>query len=492
MVVKARQQEKIKAIGYIRQSDEREDKEDISEQTQLLKIQQFCEFNDWELVAVFKDIDYSGFRISFKKRPGFMEAMEYLKNTPEIQKFVAFNLSRITRRKKDFLAIKDIMGQLEVDICSTAEKLDFGSATGRMVANILADFNEYYSDNLSDITTDNKETNAIKGRWNGGPPPIGLKKQGDIFVEDGEKAIWVKTGFELAKQGYGPYRVAKYLLKKYGVDWDPRRVRYILTNPTYAAMQKWKGKLYPLKGGYHKLVEWEDFLYIQNTLFGKEKAWKGKDDRQLLSSILRCPVCGGKMHSRWTLSKKTRRYMCSRKNLPGGCSSPIVDLPTMNDVVISEIALMAKSRYQSDEILSKLDDDQNDSTKSIQKLRDEFSKLESAKQNVFDDYYLYNKRTEDEFNALIKRYETRQKEIERLLEKVPFPVKNKYGDFDDILNEVGNTILELSTQDQRKLIELLIDRIVPGTPTKLTFRWGEIKEIPVAKTKYSGAGVYFY
>ncbi|MBJ8192596.1 recombinase family protein, partial [Bacillus cereus] len=45
-----RAQHKIKAIGYIRQSDEREDKEDISEKTQLTKIEQYCELNDWELV----------------------------------------------------------------------------------------------------------------------------------------------------------------------------------------------------------------------------------------------------------------------------------------------------------------------------------------------------------------------------------------------------------------------------------------------------------
>ncbi|BFH45168.1 recombinase family protein [Paenibacillus melissococcoides] len=125
------------AIGYIRQSDEREDKEDISEQTQLTKIKQYCEYNDLELVAVFKDIDYSGYRISYTKRPGLMEALRYLYSHKQVKKLVCYNLSRLTRRKKDFSLIHDSLESLHVDICSALEQLDFGTPNGRLFAGIL-------------------------------------------------------------------------------------------------------------------------------------------------------------------------------------------------------------------------------------------------------------------------------------------------------------------------------------------------------------------
>lgn len=489
--------EEIYAIGYIRQSDEREDKEDISEQTQLVKIQQFCDINGWKLVKVFKDIDYSGFRISYTKRPGIMEALEYLKNDAlkKVKKFVAFNLSRITRQKKDFNLIHETLKKLEVDICSASELLDFSSPTGRLVTSILVDFNEYYSDNLSDVTMENKKTNAMKGRWNGGPAPFGLVKINDSFAEDGYKAEAIKKCFRMAKSGKGTFVISKWMndqgiRTETGKHWTPRRMRYVLTNSTYAGMQRWGGEYYPLND-CPKLVSWEDFQYIQDTLFGKENAWKGKE-RQLLSSVLRCPVCGSKMHSRQTLSKKTRRYMCSQKNMPGGCKSAVIDLPTLNDSVIQAIAATANERYSKSQLVPRMADKREESLEAIQKLRAERARLEQAKQNVFDDYYLNSKLTEEQFNALMKRYEDRQKEIDELLQKIPLPSKNQYGDFDDIMSIFGEGFMRLSEQDRRKFIELLVEKIIPDSPTIIKFRWGEEKIIPIKETVKYKSPVYFY
>ncbi|WP_198041767.1 recombinase family protein [Paenibacillus larvae] len=485
---------KIKAIGYIRQSDEREDKEDISEQTQLSKIQQYCDFNDWDLVEVFKDIDYSGFRIKYTKRPGLMQAIEYIKNNP-VQKLVIFNLSRLTRRRKDFLLIQESLNKLEVDICSTAEQLDFGSPTGRLVANILVNFNEYYSDNLSDVTMDNKKTNAEKGRWNGGPAPFGLKKDGDSFTADGDKADAIRLAFRMAKDGKGPYLIAKKLnelsvLTETGRSWSPRRIRYVLTNPTYAGMQKWQGKLYPLKS-CEKLVEWDDFQYIQDTLFGKEKVWKGKE-RQLLSSLLRCPVCGGKMHARFSTGKKSRRYVCNKKNTLGHCPSPNYDLPTLDEAVVQAIGAMAKKRYEASELILELNESQEDNTNTLKNLRDEYNRLDAAKQKIFDDYYINNKLTEDQFNTLMTRYEKRQKEIDEALQKIPLPQSKSYGHYDDIIGEFTEALEVLPKQEKRKSIELLIDRIIPGEPTKVIFKWGDEMEIKPREMKKYNQKVYFY
>ncbi|QHZ50870.1 recombinase family protein [Paenibacillus larvae] len=486
--------QRIKAIGYIRQSDEREDKEDISEQTQLSKIQQYCEFNDWELAEVFKDIDYSGFRIKYTKRPGIMQAIEYIKNNP-VQKLVIFNLSRLTRRRQDFLLIQESLNKLKVDICSTAEQLDFGSPTGRLVANILVNFNEYYSDNLSDVTMDSKKTNAEKGRWNGGPAPFGLKKQNDGFVIDVEKADAIKLAFSMAKDGKGTYLIANKLnglsvLTKTGKSWSPRRVRYVLTNPTYAGMQKWQGKFYPLKN-CEKLVEWDDFMYIQDTLFGKEKVWKGKE-RHLLSSLLRCPVCGGKMHARFSTGKKSRRYVCNKKNTLGHCPSPNFDLPTLDDAVIQTIGVMSKMRYDTSEIIPQLNETQDDRMNTLKKLHDEYNRLDAAKQKVFDDYYINNKLTEEQFNDLMKRYEKRQNEIDESLKKIPLPRSKTYGDYDDIIEEFVEALSELPKQEKRKSIELLIDKIIPGEPTQIFFKWGEVMEIIPKEIKKYNQKVYFY
>lgn len=489
---KNKRKTKIQAIGYIRQSDEREDKEDISEQTQLSKIKQFCDYHDLELVAVFKDIDYSGFRISYTKRPGLMDGLAYLKTNKKVKKLICYNLSRLTRRKKDFSLIHESLEGLGVDICSALEQLDFGSANGRLFASMLADFNEYYSDNLSEITNSNKQTNAEKGRWNGGPFPFGIVKHGKGSIED-QNGTYIKTMFEMAKSGNGPFKIAKWAVDnniptETGVQWTPRRVRYVLTNVTYARMQKWKGKVYPLLPDYAMLVTWEDFLYIQSTLFGEEKAWKGKE-RQMLTSVMRCPVCGKKMFSRTTRYKNNRRYVCCGKNEPGSCKSPNFDLATLDVAVIELIAKISTERYSKSEIWSNVIDDDNIS--SIQNIRYELERLDKAKQKIFDDYYVNQRLSEDDFEAAMSRFEKRQSELAKQLEKIPMP-NNKFGDFDDILSELGTAILSMEKDDKRKIVELIITEIVPGESTVVQFRWGESFEIKAKEKKKHFCDVYFY
>lgn len=244
--------------------------------------------------------------------------------------------------------------------------------------------------------------------------PFGLIKKEGVFKADGLDAEAVIHSYKMAKEGKGPYIISKWLKSasvttKTNVEWTPRRVRYMLTNPTYAAMQNWKGALYPLIG-YDALVSLDDYTYVQSTLFGRENFWRGRE-RQLLSSILQCPMCSGKMYSRQTGSKKTRRYVCSNKNEHGNCNSPVIDLPSLNDAVLKRIVDISNGRYSKEQISSKLVDDIDETTNVLQQLQNEYNSLEKAIQDVFDDFYIHKKLSEQHYNDLMKRYENRQKEI---------------------------------------------------------------------------------
>lgn len=485
MVMRARDpNEEIEAIGYIRQSDQRQDKEDISEVTQLRKIEQFCEFNNFKLVKVFKDIDYSGFRIKYTKRPGLMDALNYVEERPTVKKMVFFNLSRLTRLKKDFQELQGILNSHQVDICSASESLDFSTPNGRLIAGFFVDLNEYYSDNLSEIVNDTKETNAKKGRWNGGPAPYGFTKTQDGygFEEVPERSYYVREMFNMAMLGKGPYLIANWLNENKvptvtGKEWSARRVRYMLTNPTYAAMQRWKEEFYPLSV-CPALISWDDFHYIQSTLFGKDKAWKGKQ-RQLLTSVLICPECGSKMHSRYmSHSKLKRKYVCSRKTSMGAntCSSPNHDQDSFEEAVINLIANMAEKKYGYESLLPEMKEDSN-SNNSFSKLQDELANINNSEQKIFDDYYLHNKIEEYQYELSMKRYGKRKAEIMELLDKIPLPQSKSFGDYNDAIQEFSELINELPEDEKRRSIELLVEKIMPGSPAVVHFKWGEKREI---------------
>lgn len=486
LAARDKRSEDIEAIAYIRQSDQRQDKEDISELTQLRKIEQFCEFNGYKLVKVFKDIDYSGFRIDYTKRPGLMESLQFIEERDTVKKFVFFNLSRLTRLKKDFQKLYEILKTHKIDICSASEAVDFSTPNGRLIAGFFVDLNEYYSDNLSEIMNENKRTNAEKGRWNGGPPPFGLKKVENGFEEVFEKSIYVRKAFEMALAGKGPYLIARWLNEnevssETGKEWSARRVRYMLTNPTYAAKQKWKDKYYPL-ANCPEIVNWDTFNYIQSTLFGKEKAWKGKQ-RQLLTSMLICPECGSKMHSRHFSSKKDRRkYVCNRKTSLGNCQSPNYDQNTLNEAVIKLISDMAENKYGFQSVLSEIEGEKQEAN-SFSKLQDELANINRAEQKIFDDYYLNSKITEEQYEKSMSRYGKRKIEIMDLLSKAPLPQSKKFGDFGDAIQEFSDLIEIIPDDAKRISIEFLVEKIVPGAPAEVHFKWGEVRKIEPSETK---------
>ena len=66
-------EDSMKAIGYIRVSTDRQAHEGVSLEMQTVKIKQYCELNDLELVEILSDEGISAKNI--KGRPGFQKAL---------------------------------------------------------------------------------------------------------------------------------------------------------------------------------------------------------------------------------------------------------------------------------------------------------------------------------------------------------------------------------------------------------------------------------
>src|SRR3989337_452498 len=162
-----------KAVGYVRQSKERKDRDSISPETQIEKMKQYAVFEDDEIIDVFKDIDISGFRIHYSKRTGLKELFDYLKQN-DVKKVYVYALSRLSRRIKEFIEIVDMLEEQGISVISVTEKTDMSTPQGRLFRNILLSFNEYYSDSLSSTITDNHRKNVQLGKWNGGNVPYGF------------------------------------------------------------------------------------------------------------------------------------------------------------------------------------------------------------------------------------------------------------------------------------------------------------------------------
>ncbi|GGK21767.1 hypothetical protein GCM10010965_13410 [Caldalkalibacillus thermarum] len=110
------------AVGYVRQSKERKDRESISPETQIEKIKQFAKLQETKVVKIFRDIDISGFRVHYSKRTGLMDMLEYIKAN-KIKKVYVYNLARLSRRIKDFLEITNELEKFDCSVVSATEMI---------------------------------------------------------------------------------------------------------------------------------------------------------------------------------------------------------------------------------------------------------------------------------------------------------------------------------------------------------------------------------
>ncbi|CAM3318382.1 MULTISPECIES: recombinase family protein [Paenibacillus] len=106
----------IEAIGYIRVSN---NVNGFSEQAQLDEIKSFCKLKGYNLVDVFDDIGRS---------------LEFVQQRPSVKIFVTNDLSRISRDKSEFMAIREAFEKSNVTICTTSsKKIDFDAPDWKLI-----------------------------------------------------------------------------------------------------------------------------------------------------------------------------------------------------------------------------------------------------------------------------------------------------------------------------------------------------------------------
>jgi len=137
----------LKAIGYLRVSTQGQVDDGVSLKAQRVKINAWCEVNDYELVSVFVDEGISG--KSTTNRHGLRSALDAVGKGDAL---IVYSMSRLTRSTKDMLIMAEGLEKRRVDLVSICEKIDTTSASGRMIFRMLAVLGEFERDLVSERT----------------------------------------------------------------------------------------------------------------------------------------------------------------------------------------------------------------------------------------------------------------------------------------------------------------------------------------------------
>jgi DNA invertase Pin-like site-specific DNA recombinase len=365
----------MKVALYARVSSDRQDI-DLSITAQLKALREYASLNGHTVTKEYVDEAESGRSID---RPGFqnMIAAARQKVTP-FEAILVWKLSRFARNREDSIIYKSLLRKRGIQVISINEPVE-DTPSGKLLEGIIEVIDEFYSANLSQDVLRGLRENASRGFYNGGRPPYGYVR---VKVKDGPTS---RTKLELDPRtspitqrifreclaGKGLKAIARSLngdgiSSRTGKKWGATSIEKILHNEAYTGTMVWGKRtknpsqiingtvLLRTEGAWPALVDGTTFAQVQLRLAARAPQVihpREVDSPYLLSSIMRCGVCGAAMVGQGS-GCRYHYYMCGNARRKGRevCPSPILPKDRVEGFIIDRI----KSYILTEENLEEL------------------------------------------------------------------------------------------------------------------------------------------
>lgn len=300
------------------------------------KLKKYAEFQEMCVVGEYSDEGKSGKNID--GRPEFQQMLSDIASGKDNVAYVlVYKLSRFGRNAADALNSLQQMQDYGVNLICVEEGIDSSRESGKLIISVLSAVAEIERENILVQTMEGRKQKAREGKWNGGFAPYGYKlENGELKIAEDEAEI-IRLIFEkYINTNMGVSSVAKYL-NQHGYEKKRRQngtlsafsahfVTMVIDNPIYCGKLAYgrrknekivgtrnqyhivKQDDYPVYDGVHEAIISEtDWLMAQKKRAennGKREKIYSLEHEHILSGILVCPVCGGKMYGNVNRKKK--------------------------------------------------------------------------------------------------------------------------------------------------------------------------------------------
>jgi site-specific DNA recombinase len=452
----------------------------------------------WQVVEVYEDAGFSGKDL---ERPAIHRLLADARQG-KLDVVVTYKLDRISRSLRDFYGFWEVLKQHGVTFVSATQNFDTSDSAGNLMLNILLSFAQYERELTMERTATKMKARAQKGKWNGGWVPLGYDYvAGDqLLVPNPEERKVVETVFDLVIAHRSLSKVRRELSALghrtkvrtiAAPDGQQRQVggnrfsydaiKSVVENPVYKGLVRHQDQLYP---GEHEPLITEKVWAEANAALGRYKPRRKmvgrtpKDDHiHLLKGLLKCGDCGSTM-TPYPAGKKGPEgqpylyYTCTQVIERGKeCKCRVRSLPArrFEQAVKDALAELASRRaileecvrqanVEADARLAPLRDRQDKLTGELSRLTKEIRRLIE----VF--------KTADRVPADLKRecveLDEQKQRVQTELEKVQIEMgrtTQQVLDLDIIqrsLQDFGRLVTALPPEDQKELMQLLVDEIV--------------------------------
>ena len=304
----------------------------------------------WEVLPT--RYDDGGFTGANTDRPALQRLFDDI-DRGEVDVVVVYKVDRLSRSILDFSQMVQRFDSKGVAFVSVTQNFDTSSSMGRLVLNVLLSFAQFEREMTAERTRDKVHAARRKGRWTGGPVPLGYDLvDGKLVVNDLE-AVTVREIFTLYLQHRSLFavmaelkargRLTKRYVTKAGTvrqadHWDKRAIIRTLKNPVYVGRMPCNGESFD--GDHEPIVELETYEQA-NALIGGRTTRDPKPTNYLLKGLMRCGGCGAAMTpaSSNRRGREYRYYRCKTRELRGkdACTTMPVAALAMENLVLNRI-----------------------------------------------------------------------------------------------------------------------------------------------------------
>ena len=443
------------------------------------KLKRYAEFQNMVIAGEYSDEGKSGKNID--GRPQFQKMLKDIEAMKDKVEYVlVFKLSRFGRNAADVLNSLQCMQDFGVNLICVEDGIDSSKDSGKLMISVLSAVAEIERENILVQTMEGRRQKAREGRWNGGFAPYGYKlENGELKIADDEVEVIQIIYDKFVHTNMGATAIAAYL-NDHGYKKKLRQnntselfsahfVKMVLDNPVYCGKLAYgrrktekipgtrnqfhivKQNEYPVYDGIHEAIVSEEIWQLaqkKRSITGvKSEKIYNLDHENILSGILRCPICGAGMYGNVNRKKKKDGtfykdyyyYACKHRTTVNGhrCGYKRQWKQKMVDAAVEEVIrdLVNKPKFEQSirqkigaQIDTKeLETELSQLNKQLRQLNGAKDKLGQQMDNLDITDRHYDRKYQDMENRLYKMYD----EIEAVEQQI---------------NEVENRILNVQQE----------------------------------------------
>ena len=314
----------VTAVLYIRVSTKKQVEKGYSLEDQQRELPKYCARQSWQVAETFIDGGKTG---RTADRSGFRRLLAFCKKE-RVDFVVVAALNRFARDMQVQADAIAALGRCGTRVRSLAEPNVDDTAAGKLAANMIGAFNQYFSDALSERMQQAGRSARQSGRYPRSAP-LGYKNvkpfPGEANIVPDEAAVPIARGFELMATGnYTKAEILRILTSegfttKGGKPVPMQTFVEMLKNPLYIGLQRSRKYDEVTQGLWRRIVDDETFYAVQMITAGKKPTTtphaRSRPDFPLRITLL-CegcgkPLTGGKPKGR--NGKQFSYYWCRTK-----------------------------------------------------------------------------------------------------------------------------------------------------------------------------------